>query len=123
MNIPRHIFREYDIRGIADDDLTDDFARTLGQSFAFLLRRESTAASRSAWIRPVVAVARDGRLSSDRLFAALTAGLLAGGADVVTVGIGPTPLLYFAAHHLQTDGAVMITASHNPAPDNGFKIM
>ncbi|WP_153821633.1 phosphomannomutase/phosphoglucomutase [Polyangium spumosum] len=115
MKIPRHIFREYDIRGVADRDLSDDLARELGRAFAFVLRREVSS--------PRVAVARDGRLSSERLFAALTEGLLAGGADVVFVGVGPTPMLYFAGHHLETHGAVMITASHNPAPDNGFKMM
>jgi phosphomannomutase/phosphoglucomutase len=78
----------------------------------------SPPARRSTWL-----VARDGRLSSDRLFAALTSGLVLAGARVTDVGVGPTPLLYFAAHHLDTDGAVMITASHNDAPDNGFKMM
>jgi len=116
MKIPRHIFREYDIRGVAERDLDDDLARGLGRAFALVLRRDGVA-------RPRVAVARDGRLSSPRLFAALCEGLLSAGADVVSVGIGPTPMLYFAAHHLETDGAVMITASHNPAPDNGFKLM
>lgn len=119
MKIPRHAFREYDIRGIADRDFTSDVARALGAAFALMLRRDRVAPVP----RQRVVVGRDGRLSSDRLFAALTEGLLEGGADVVSVGVGPTPLLYFAAHHLGTDGAVMITASHNPAPDNGFKIM
>jgi phosphomannomutase / phosphoglucomutase len=119
MKIPRHIFREYDIRGVAARDLSDDLAFALGRAFSLVLRR---GAGRSG-SRPRVAVARDGRLSSERLFAALSEGLLSGGADVVFVGIGPTPMLYFAAHHLETDGAVMITASHNPAPDNGFKLM
>jgi phosphomannomutase/phosphoglucomutase len=119
MKIPRHAFREYDIRGVAERDLTDGLARALGATFALVLRRERAGGGQ----RPRVAVGRDGRLSSDRLFAALTEGLLEGGADVVSVGVGPTPLLYFAAHHLGTDGAVMITASHNPAPDNGFKMM
>lgn len=116
MKIPRHIFREYDIRGVAERDLDDDLARGLGRAFALVLRRGGAN-------RPRVAVARDGRLSSPRLFAALSEGLLSAGADVVSVGIGPTPMLYFAAHHLETDGAVMITASHNPGPDNGFKLM
>jgi len=120
MNIPRHAFREYDIRGVADVDLSDELARALGRTFAFVLRRDAVAAT-SARLR--VAVGRDGRLSSERLFAALTRGLRDGGVDVISVGIGPTPLLYFAAHHLGTDGAMMITASHNPAPDNGFKLM
>ncbi|TKD13194.1 phosphomannomutase/phosphoglucomutase [Polyangium fumosum] len=131
MKIPRHIFREYDIRGVADRDLSDDLARELGRAFAFVLRKDvvsargsgSPSASSAPNPAPRVAVARDGRLSSDRLFAALSEGLLAGGADVVFVGVGPTPMLYFAAHHLETHGAIMITASHNPAPDNGFKMM
>lgn len=122
MIIPRHIFREYDIRGVADRDLTDDLARALGAAFAQVLRSGlASAAARPA--RPRVAVCRDARLSSDRLFAALTDGLRYAGADVVSIGVGPSPLLYFAAHHLGTDGAVMITASHNPGPDNGFKLM
>ena len=119
MKIPRHIFREYDIRGVADRDLSDELAHALGRSFAFILRTESK--DRDKPLR--VAVARDGRFSSSRLFIALTGGLLEGGVSVVSVGIGPTPMLYFAAHHLETDGAIMITASHNPAPDNGFKLM
>ena len=119
MKIPRHAFREYDIRGVADRDLTSDVVRALGATFALVLRRDRA----DPGYRPRVAVGRDGRLSSDRLFAALSEGLLEGGADVTSVGVGPTPLLYFAAHHLGTDGAVMITASHNPGPDNGFKMM
>jgi phosphomannomutase/phosphoglucomutase len=133
MKIPRHAFREYDIRGVADADLSDDLARALGRSFVALLRER---AAQSAFVtsataspipglqgRPRIAVGRDGRPSSDRLHAALIEGLCEGGADVVSIGVGPTPLLYFAAHHLGTHGAVMITASHNPAPDNGFKLM
>jgi phosphomannomutase / phosphoglucomutase len=119
MNIPRHVFREYDIRGLADQDLTDPLVRALGRAFARTLRDLGTPSAST----PRVCVGRDGRLSSDRLFAALTDGLLEGGADVVAIGVGPTPLLYFAAHDLGTDGAVMITASHNPGPDNGFKLM
>lgn len=118
MKIPRHAFREYDIRGVADDELTDELAHALGRTFAWMIR-ESTPAEKT----PRIAVGRDGRLSSDRLFRALTEGLREEGVDVIAVGVGPTPLLYFAAHHLGTDGAVMITASHNPAPDNGFKLM
>jgi phosphomannomutase/phosphoglucomutase len=120
MKIPRHAFREYDIRGVADVDLSDAFARELGRTFAFMLRRQLHTSPLTC---PRVAVGRDGRLSTGRLYAALTAGLIEGGADVESVGVGPSPQLYFAAHHLGTDGAVMITASHNPAPDNGFKMM
>ncbi|AUX48332.1 phosphomannomutase [Sorangium cellulosum] len=128
MRVPRHIFREYDIRGDAERDLTSELARALGAAFAQLLRRDAAGAAPgpqggAAGAAPRVAVCRDGRLSSDRLFSALTDGLRAGGADVISAGVGPTPLLYFAAHHLHADGAIMVTASHNPAPDNGFKLM
>src|SRR5262249_18008918 len=70
-----------------------------------------------------VAVGRDCRLSSPRLFQALVKGLVESGVEVVDVGEGPTPMLYFAAHHLNTDGAIMITGSHNPGNENGFKLM
>ena len=120
MKTPSHVFREYDIRGVADVDLSDELASAIGRALATDLRQNAgTPAGRTI----SVAVARDCRLSSDRLFAALTSGLRQSGADLVDVGIGPTPLLYFAAHHLETDGAVMITGSHNPAEDNGFKLM
>lgn len=116
--LPRHIFREYDVRGVADRDLSDELARALGRAFAAGIVDDANAAAK----RPVVAVSRDGRASSPRLFDALVAGLRAH-ADVVSIGVGPSPQLYFAAHHLGTDGAIMITGSHNPAPDNGFKMM
>jgi phosphomannomutase / phosphoglucomutase len=119
MKTPRHAFREYDIRAVADVDFPDELVRALGKTFAYVLRRDEKPDAPPQR----VAVGRDGRLSSDRLFSALTAGLLEGGASVVSIGVGPSPLLYFAAHHLGTDGAIMITASHNAAPDNGFKLM
>jgi phosphomannomutase/phosphoglucomutase len=120
MKTPCHVFREYDIRGVADVDLSDELATAIGRALASDLREtQKTPADRT--IR--VAVARDCRLSSERLFAALTRGLMQSGADVIDIGVGPTPLLYFAAHHLSSDGAVMITGSHNPGEDNGFKLM
>ncbi len=115
--VPGHIFREYDIRGVAERDLSDELAYGVGRGFGAMLRDGSGSAS----LR--VAVGRDCRLSSPRLFAALTKGLVESGIHVVDVGIGPTPMLYFAAHHLGTDGAVMITGSHNPGDENGFKMM
>lgn len=115
MKLPTHAFREYDIRGVAERDLTDDTAQGIGRGFATML---------GAGERPVrVAVGRDCRVSSDRLFAALTDGLTKAGADVIAIGIGPTPMLYAAAHDLGTDGGVMITGSHNPGDENGFKMM
>ncbi|MBK8258210.1 MAG: phosphomannomutase/phosphoglucomutase [Polyangiaceae bacterium] len=118
MQLPRSIFREYDIRGVADRDLSSELATALARSYVCTLRDELPAG-----LPITVALARDGRLSSPRLHEAVTEGLLQAGANVFDVGIGPTPLLYFAAHHLSTHGAIMITASHNDAPDNGFKMM
>jgi len=113
MQVPRPIFREYDIRGVADRDLTDDVVRAIGLGFGATL---GTGPRK-------VLVARDCRLSGDRLFAALTDGLLASGCDVVDLGIGPTPYLYNGAYEVEASGAVMITGSHNPGDENGFKIM
>ncbi len=128
MKLPTHAFREYDIRGVADRDLTDETARGIGRGFATVIgsglgeTQQTQQTQREQ--RPFrVAVGRDCRLSSDRLFAALTGGLTDAGADVVDIGIGPTPMLYAAAHDLGTEGAVMITGSHNPGNENGFKMM
>jgi phosphomannomutase/phosphoglucomutase len=115
MKVPTHVFREYDIRGVADRDLTSDLATAIGRGLAKLLRVEGRAAR--------IAVGRDCRLSSPRLFEALTAGLTRGGANVVEIGVGPTPFLYGSVHALDADGGVMITGSHNPGDENGFKIM
>lgn len=108
------IFREYDIRGIADRDLTADVTRDIGQGLGTLLRRAGATD---------VALGRDCRLHSPRLHESLLAGLLATGIQVVDVGIVPSPLLYFAVHHLGVGGGVEITGSHNPDSDNGFKLL
>ncbi|MCA9678518.1 MAG: phosphomannomutase/phosphoglucomutase, partial [Myxococcales bacterium] len=113
----RRVFREYDIRGVADRDLDDALIADLGRAFAATV---GAAASRSH--RPRIAVGRDCRLTSPRLRDALVHGLTEQ-ADVVDVGVVPTPILYFAAHHLAVDGAVIITGSHNPPEDNGFKLL
>lgn len=103
------VFREYDIRGVADRDLDDVTVRAIGQAIG----------ARASG--PVV-VGRDCRLTSPRLFAALTDGIRAHAA-VIDIGVVPTPMVYFAAHHLAPAAAVMITGSHNPPEDNGFKLM
>lgn len=113
MQVPHSIFREYDIRGVADRDLTDEVVRAIGLGFGATL---------GAGARKVL-VARDCRLSGDRLFAALTGGLRDSGCDVVNLGIGPTPYLYNGAYEVEADGAIMITGSHNPGNENGFKMM
>ena len=112
-----HVFREYDVRGQAERDLGDAFVERVGRALAELLRPDGAKQP------PRIAVARDCRLSGPRIFEALSAGLVAGGAQVLDVGVGPTPKLYFSVHHLNADGGVMITGSHNPAEDNGMKIM
>jgi phosphomannomutase/phosphoglucomutase len=115
MKPPANIFREYDIRGVAERDLTDETAYAIGRGLGTMLAVGGKP--------PRLAVGRDCRLSSPRLFAALTKGLMDSGVHVVDIGIGPTPMLYFAVHHLGTDGGVMITGSHNPGDENGFKTM
>lgn len=108
------IFREYDIRGVADRDLTDEVARDIGRAFGtFLVRRNHSR----------IILGRDCRLSSPRLHAALSAGLLETGLTLIDIGVAPTPMMYFAVFHLDTDGGVQITGSHNPPGDNGFKLM
>ncbi|MGI4953866.1 MAG: phosphoglucomutase/phosphomannomutase PgmG [Janthinobacterium lividum] len=106
--------REYDIRGVVGTTLHAADAFAIGRSFG-------TVVSRAGGSR--VAVGYDGRLSSPELEAALVDGLKASGMHVLRVGRGPTPMLYFAATTLETDGAVMVTGSHNPPDYNGFKMM
>ena len=109
----RSIFREYDIRGVADRDLDATVAPALARAIGTWLHRQG---------RRTAALGRDCRASSPRLHEAVVSGLRQSGLDVVDIGIVPTPLLYFAVHHLKADGGVMITGSHNPAEQNGFKI-
>jgi phosphomannomutase len=108
------ILREYDIRGIVGETLSSDDARAIGRSYAQML---AEAGGRR------IAVGYDGRLTSPELQAALVDGLLAEGADVVRIGLGPTPMLYYAAATLGVDGGVMVTGSHNPPDYNGFKFV
>jgi phosphomannomutase/phosphoglucomutase len=112
MQVPRQIFREYDIRGVADRDLSDALARAIGRGIGTVLGHGKR-----------IVVGRDCRLSSPRLHAALVSGLVSAGARVLDIGVGPTPLMYFSVHHFDADGGVMITGSHNPGDENGFKIM
>lgn len=107
------ILREYDIRGEVGKTLFEEDALALGRKFGSYLRQLG---------KKTICVGRDGRLTSPMLASALIAGLQEMGLDVTDVGIGPTPMTYFALKHLQLDAAIMVTGSHNPAPDNGFKI-
>ncbi len=108
------ILREYDIRGIVGQTLSTTDARAIGRAYALTLA--ATGGSR-------VAAGYDGRLTSPELEAALVDGLASEGADVVRIGRGPTPMLYYAAATLGVDGGIMVTGSHNPPDYNGFKFV
>ena len=116
MRIDPVIFRQYDIRGTVGVDLTPDVARAVGLAIG------AEARHRLGHV-PSLAVGRDNRPSGERLAAALIEGLAATGTRVLSVGLVPTPTLYFAIHHLRADGGVQITGSHNPPEFNGFKMV
>lgn len=108
------IFREYDIRGVADIDLPSEGIRLLGRAIGTYLQRKAGTK---------VNLGRDCRLSGGRLRDALADGLIASGCEVTDVGVVPTPLLYFSCMHMHADGGVQITGSHNPKDYNGFKVV
>ncbi len=107
------ILREYDIRGIVGETLTRDGVQAIGRAFGTIVVRDGGK---------TVAVGYDGRLSSPELEEALVAGLVACGLTVYRVGLGPTPMLYYASHVLDTDAGMMVTGSHNPPQYNGIKM-
>jgi phosphomannomutase/phosphoglucomutase len=111
--IPGHIFREYDIRGLHETELTDATAEAVGRAFATTLRREGGTRA---------ALGRDVRPSSERLAAAAERGMLAAGLAVERVGTVPTPALYYAVAARGLDGGMQVTGSHNPPEFNGFKM-
>ena len=114
MSVPAEIFRTYDIRGIVGRTLTPAIVREIGRALGSLGRERGA---------PTFALGRDGRLSGPQLSAALTEGLLSAGADVIDIGMAPTPVAYFAAHHLGCGSCVAITGSHNPPDYNGLKMV
>jgi phosphomannomutase/phosphoglucomutase len=114
VDISPSIFREYDIRGIVDQDLTPEIVEVLGRAFGTYFRRHGKRA---------VALGHDCRLSSPAYAAALAKGLQSTGCDVSDLGTVPTPLLYFAIFYKKYEAGVMITGSHNPPEYNGFKMM
>jgi len=114
VQVSADIFRAYDIRGVAGETLTVAVVREVGKALA----ATALAAGSSQFV-----VGRDGRLSGPELAAALTEGLLAGGCDVIDIGMVATPLVYFATHELNTGCGVAITGSHNPPNYNGLKMV
>src|SRR5262245_10584969 len=107
------IFREYDIRGIADKDYDTDFAYALGRAYGMLAIGQG---------KTRVSVGRDCRLTSEKYATALRQGLCATGLHVLDIGTCPTPLMYFSLHYYDLDGGIQVTGSHNPPSHNGFKI-
>jgi phosphomannomutase len=114
MHLNPRIVRAYDLRGAIGRELGSRDARTLGLIYATAARQ---------WSMSRIAVGRDGRLSSPELESALVEGLLEGGMEVIRIGLGPTPQLHFALHALGFDGGIMVTGSHNPPGENGFKLV
>jgi phosphomannomutase/phosphoglucomutase len=109
-----NIFREYDIRGVVDQDLHDADVVTLGKAIGTYMEGKGVK---------TITLGRDCRLSADRYRDLLCEGLLSTGRHIKEVGVVTTPMLYFSVFHFETDGGVMITASHNPGNYNGFKVM
>ncbi len=113
MQVQRNIFREYDIRGLVEKELTEETALGIAKAFGTYVRRLG---------KKRLAVGRDVRLTSDRFNEITHQGLISTGCEIIDIGVVPTPLLYFALFQLEVDGGVMITASHNPSEYNGFKL-
>lgn len=109
------VFREYDIRGIVEEDLTENFVFLLGKAFGTYLRNVNPMARH-------VSVGRDGRLSSESFARNVIRGIISTGINVYNIGLCPTPVQYFSLYHLNLDGGIMVTGSHNPPEYNGFKV-
>ncbi|MDR1873876.1 MAG: phosphomannomutase/phosphoglucomutase [Synergistaceae bacterium] len=113
MQISPDIFREYDIRGVADVDLTDGVVEVIGKSYGTWLSARGVKR---------VSLGGDVRLSTGRIRQAVAQGITSTGIDVCEIGVVTTPMLYWSLHHLDLDGAVMVTGSHNPSDMNGLKL-
>ncbi len=109
------VLREYDIRGIVGNNLNNNTAYTIGRTFGQIVKKKLNSNK--------IVTGYDGRLTSPALHEALCYGLKDSGADVFDVGMGPTPMIYFADFHLNSDAAIMVTGSHNPSEYNGFKMV
>ena len=112
------ILRSYDIRGIYEKTLTEKDAFMLGFFFGITVREKYPEKK-----HPLIVVGMDGRLSSPLLEEKLNEGLEHAGCEIYRIGLGPTPMLYFASNYYKADGAIQVTGSHNPKDYNGFKIV
>jgi phosphomannomutase/phosphoglucomutase len=113
MNMNPEMFREYDIRGIAGKDMTEDEVVLIGKAVGSFLKQRGCSK---------LNVGRDCRLTSEPYSQKVIEGLLSTGCNVIDIGVCPTPVFYFSIKHLKQDGGVMVTASHNPSEYNGFKL-
>ncbi|MFA4028282.1 MAG: hypothetical protein GDYSWBUE_000143 [Candidatus Fervidibacterota bacterium] len=113
VTVAKHIFRQYDIRGVFGEDLSEDVANLIGKAYGTFVRRNGASD---------IVVGHDNRASSPALHSAIIDGLLSTGCDVIDIGETLTPILYFARHAYGTKGGVIITGSHNPPQYNGFKL-
>ena len=109
------VLREYDIRGIVGQNINENTAYTIGRTFGHTVKSKLSS--------NIIVTGCDGRLTSPLLHKALCYGLKDSGAKVINIGMGPTPMTYFAHYHLKADAAVMVTGSHNPSEYNGFKMV
>jgi phosphomannomutase / phosphoglucomutase len=107
------IFREYDIRGTVDPDLNDEVVRNIGRAFGTYMQERD---------KKTVSIARDCRLSSEHLRDVIVSGMLESGLNIIDLGLLPTGLFYFSLFNMDVDGGIMITGSHNPGDQNGFKV-
>ena len=111
----KEVLREYDIRGVVGDNINENTAYTIGRTFGYIVK--------SKLLSQTIVTGFDGRLTSPSLHKALCEGLKDSGAKVINIGIGPTPMTYFAHYHFEADAAIMVTGSHNPPEYNGFKMV
>ncbi|MDC0233163.1 phosphomannomutase/phosphoglucomutase [Pelagibacteraceae bacterium] len=114
-NFDKEILREYDIRGVVGDNINENTAYTIGRTFGYTVKSKLQSHT--------IATGYDGRLTSPILHKALCEGLKDSGSKVLNIGMGPTPMTYFAHYHLDADAAIMVTGSHNPSEYNGFKMV
>ena len=112
-SVPAHIFREYDIRGLADSELTDETVRLIGQAYGTYLSDLGVF---------TVTLGGDARLSTPRIKAGIAEGLTCAGVSVIDIGLVATPTFYWSLYHFGVDGGVMVTGSHNPPEFNGLKL-
>ena len=114
-NFDPEVLREYDIRGVVGENINENTAYTIGRTFGHTVKSKLTSHT--------IVTGYDGRLTSPSLHKALCEGLKDSGVKVINIGMGPTPMTYFAHYHFKADAAVMLTGSHNPSEYNGFKMV